>query len=133
MPDLNINRLMRFDYGIDDIVYARKGEQAAQALPERRNLLPSDDNVRAQLAQLLEKPNTGRFLEEALRPQIGNRDLLMPSQFAEALREALKELATLADGGQGERRVLNRAVRLLKEETSLRELVAMYRSALYQG
>jgi len=133
MPEFNVNRLMSFDYGIDDIVYARRNESSAQSLPERRNLVPSDDNVRAQLSQLLEKPNTERFLEEALRPEIGNRDLLMPSQFAEAMKEALRELAALADGGAGDNRVLNRAVRLLKEETNLRELVAMYRSALYQG
>lgn len=133
MPDLNVNRLMRFDHGIDNIVYARKDDQGAQGLPERRNLMPSDDPVRAQLSQLLEKPNTGRYLEEALRPEISNRDLLMPSQFAEALREALKELAALAETGSGDNRTLNRAVRLLKEETNLRDLVAMYRSALYQG
>ena len=30
-------------------------------------------------------------------------------------------------------RALNRAVRLLKDEAGLRDLVAMYRSALYQG
>jgi len=133
MPDISPNRLMSFDHGIDTIVYARKDEQAARNLPDRRNLMPSDDPVRAQLTQLLEKPNTGRFLEDALRPEIGNRDLLMPSQFAEALREALKGLARLAESGAGDSRVLNRAVRLLKEETNLRDLVAMYRSALYQG
>ena len=93
----------------------------------------TDDNVRAQLSQLLEKPNTTRFLEEALRPEIGDRDLLMPSRFADVLKDALESLSSLADSGAGDSRVLNRAVRLLKEETNLRELVAMYRSALYQG
>lgn len=131
--NITANRLMSFDHGIDAIVYARKDETNAQGLPERRNLLPSDGNVRAQLSELLEKPNTERFLEDALRPDIGDRDLLMPSQFAEAMKEALRELAALAEGGAGDSRVLNRAVRLLKEETNLRELVAMYRSALYQG
>ena len=133
MPDISPNRLMSFDHGIDTIVYARKDEQSTQGLPERRNLTPADDPMRAQLSQLLEKPNTDRFLEDALRPDIRNRDLLMPSEFAEALREALKSLAGLADGGGGDNRVLNRAVRLLKEETNLRDLVAMYRSTLYQG
>ena len=133
MPDISPNRLRSFDHGIDTIVYARKNEQTAPGLPERRNLTPTEDPVRAQLTQLLEKPNTGRFLEDALRPDIGNRDLLMPSEFAEALREALKSLAGLAESGGGDSRVLNRAVRLLKEETNLRDLVAMYRSALYQG
>jgi type III secretion protein X len=133
MPDISPNRLMSFDHGIDTITYAHKDEQVARSLPERRNLMPSDDPVRAQLTQLLEKPNIGHFLEDALRPDIGDRDLLMPSEFAEALREALKALAGMAETGGGDSRVLNRAVRLLKEETNLRDLVAMYRSALYQG
>jgi type III secretion protein X len=133
MPNINVNRLMSFDHGIDDIVYARKDDQAAQGLPDRRNLTPSDDGVRTQLTQLLEKPNTGSFLEEALRPSIENRDLLLPSHFADALGETLTALSNAADAGVGDSRTLNRAVRLLKEETSLRDLVAMYRSALYQG
>lgn len=132
MSNLGVNRLMNFDHGIDDIVYAGK-EQNAEGLPDRRNLLPSDDNMRAQLSQLLEKPNTERFLEESLRPEIKDRDLLMPGQFANALRETLKSLTQAAETAGGDARTLNRAVRLLKEETNLRELVAMYRSALYQG
>ncbi|MHA3904759.1 type III secretion apparatus assembly protein SctX [Castellaniella sp. WN] len=132
MPDIRPNRLIRFDHGIDTIVHTRGNERTAQDLPERRNLAPSDDPALAQLDQLLDKPNIQRFLEEALRPDISDRDLLMPSQFAEALREALKALARLAENG-GDSRTLNRAVRLLKEETNLRELVAMYRGALYQG
>ena len=133
MPDISPNRLLNFDHGIDTIVHARRDEQVAQGLPDRRNLMPSDDPVRAQLTQLLEKPNIGSFLEDALRPDIGNRDLLMPSQFAEALHETQQALADLADRGNHDSRVLNRAVRLLKEEATLRDLVAMYRSALYQG
>lgn len=133
MPEINPNGLMNFDRGISDIVFTRKYDQAAQSLPERRDLLPTNDAVRAQLSQLLEKPNTARFLEEALRPDISGRDLLMPSRFAGALKGALGELTKLAESGAQDGRVLNRAVRLLKEETNLRDLVAMYRSALYQG
>ena len=133
MAEINPNRLMSFDRGIDNIVFARKEDQAAQELPERRNLTPSDDNVRPQLSQLLEKPNTVRFLEEELRPQIDDRDLLMPTRFADTLKDVLKDLTAQADAGVGDSRVINRAVRVLKEETSLRELVALYRNALHQG
>ena len=133
MTDINPNRLMSFDRGIDNIVFTHKRDQAAQELPERRNLMPSDDNVRPQLSQLLEKPNTGRFLEECLRPRLENRDLLMPTQFADTLKGVLKNLVARADSGEGDSRILNRAVRLLKDETNLRELVASNRNALYQG
>jgi len=134
MANLGVNRLMSFDYGIGDIVYAGK-DDSVEGLSDRRNLPPTDDNMRARLSQLLEKPNTESFLQEALRPEIGDRDLLMPSQFADVLREALKSLALAGQSPPwgGDARVLNRAQRLLKEETNLRELVTMYRSALYQG
>lgn len=133
MSDLNLNRLMSFDRGIDTIVYARQSETGAQGLPDRRNLTPSDDPVRTQLTQLLEKPNTGHFLEDALRPEIGNRDLLMPPRFHAVLQDVQKSLAALAGQGGDDSRVLNRAARLLKEELQLRDLVAMNRSVLYQG
>lgn len=133
MPEISANRLMNFDYGISDIVFTQRDEEAAHSLPERRDLPPSDGNVRAQLSELLEKPNTARFLEEALRPAIDDRDLLSPTRFSDALQDALTELTTLARSDNADSRVLNRAARLLKEETNLRELVVMYRSALYQG
>lgn len=133
MANLNINRLMSFDHGIENIVHADRNQADTQGLPDRRNLTPSDDFVRTQLTQLLEKPNIGYLLEEALYPEIGSRDLLRPSEFQAALQEAQADLAALADQGGGDNRILNKAARLLREETQLRDLVAMYRSALYQG
>ena len=54
-----------------------------------------------------------------------------------ALQSALQHLTDAAertqDASTDQARTLNRAVRLLKEETGLRDLVQMYRSALYQG
>ena len=74
------------------------------------------------------------------RPQIVNRDLLVPARFREALDNALQHLRDAAaqrqpagDGGDDDLRMLNRATRLLSEEVGLRDLVQMYRSTLYQG
>ncbi|WP_144630573.1 hypothetical protein [Bordetella genomosp. 13] len=135
MSDLRINGLA-FDRGIDDIVYAGK-DTGTRQLPDRQDLPPSADGVRAQLSQLLDKPNTDRFLDEALKPAIGNRELLSPGRFSQALAQAQQALADAAEraqqNGDDAGKVLNRAVRLLKEEAGLRELIAMYRSVLYQG
>lgn len=131
MSDMRISGLA-FDRGIDAISYAGK-ETTGQQLPDRQDLAPSSDGVRAQLAQLLDKPNTDRFLNEALKPAVENRDLLMPGRFSQAMNEALADLSTAAEQGGDDARILNRAVRLLKEESGLRDLVTMYRSALYQG
>ncbi|EHK65685.1 hypothetical protein [Achromobacter arsenitoxydans] len=133
MSDMRINGLA-FDRGIDSISYAGR-ETGGQQLPERHELTPPADGVRAQLAQLLDKPNTARYLDESLRPALDNRDLLMPGKFQQALQSALDGLAAAAEQHQNEdaARSLNRALRLLKDEAGLRDLVAMYRSALYQG
>ena len=69
--------------------------------------------------------------------QVANRDLLLPGKFAQALQTTLEGLSAAAEQSQDrnpeDARALNRAVRLLKDEAGLRDLVAMYRSALYQG
>ncbi|OZI33092.1 hypothetical protein CEG14_19780 [Bordetella genomosp. 1] len=135
MTDLRISGLA-LDRGIESISYARRDDTGAH-LPDRQNLAPSDDGMRPQLESLLDKPGIDRTLDQALRPALSNRDLLMPARFGQALNDALASLSEAADqaAAQGDEtaRTLNRAVRLLREETGLRDLVAMYRNALHQG
>ncbi|MNU04891.1 hypothetical protein D3C72_2494970 [compost metagenome] len=61
----------------------------------------------------------------------------MPGKFQHALQSALDGLSAAAEQMQHQNedatRTLNRALRLLKDEAGLRDLVTMYRSALYQG
>ena len=125
-----------FDRGLDGISYDGRGT-TGQHLPERQELAPPADGVKAQLAQLLDTPNIDRYLDGQLRPTVANRDLLLPGKFAQALQATLEGLSAAAEQSQDrnpeDARALNRAVRLLKDEAGLRDLVAMYRSALYQG
>lgn len=142
MTDMRISGLV-FDRGIDSITYAQQGGQ--MSLPERGESAPPEMGARAQLSALLDKPSIDDLLDAALRPQIINRDLLVPSRFREGLDNALQHLRdaaaqqqSSADGGSepgadDNLRILNRATRLLSEEAGLRDLVQMYRSVLYQG
>lgn len=133
---------MAFDRGIDRITYARKGPDAS-VLPDREEAAPPDLGTRPQLESLLVRPTLDDSLGDAIRPRIENRDLLTPSRFRQTLDSTLSALKTAAEqmqppGGRKsalpeEVRVLNRAVRLLSEESGLRDLVQMYRSALYEG
>ena len=135
MSDMRISGFA-FDRGLDGISYAGR-ETTGQHLPERQELAPPADGVKAQLAQLLDTPNIDRYLDGQLRPPVANRDLLLPGKFAQALQTTLEGLSAAAEQSQDrnpeDARALNRAVRLLKDEAGLRDLVAMYRSALYQG
>lgn len=135
MTDMRISGLV-FDRGIDSITYAQ--QDAQPTLPERGESAPPDVGARAQLSALLDRPSIDDFLESSTRPQIANRDLLVPARFRERLDNALQQLRDVAaqrqpGGGDDELRILNRATRLLSEEVGLRDLVQMYRSALYQG
>ncbi len=133
MSDIRINSLV-FDRGIDSITHVR-GETAS-AMPERGDAPPPDVGVRAQLDILLQKPSLDNRLDAALRPQLQNRELLSPGRFHEALNGVIQHLRQVAQNGPDapeQSRVLNRAVRLLTDESQLRELVQAYRSALYQG
>ncbi len=126
---------LAFDRGIDRITHAR--QQELPSLPEREQALPPDVGTQPQLESLLALPTLDDALNAALRPQLAQRDLLMPARFRDALQGALERLGAAAEQAQAgapeDARTLNRAVRLLKEESSLRELAQMYRSALYQG
>ncbi len=134
MSNISLSHLA-FDRGIDRVTYTR--QQEATQLPEREEALPPDLGGRAQLDALLSRPTLDDALDAAVRPLLENRDLLMPSRFGQALQSALQHLTDAAerthDASTDQARTLNRAVRLLKEETGLRDLVQMYRSALYQG
>ncbi|GAB2734976.1 hypothetical protein GCM10027019_13010 [Melaminivora jejuensis] len=138
---------LAFERGIERITHARQDSQLE--LPAREQAPPPDAGTQPQLEALLALPTLDDTLDAALRPQLANRQLLVPTHFRQALDDALQGLSqaaqaaadatnadvTNADGASGSdtARVLNRAVRLLKEESALRELLQMYRSALYQG
>ena len=142
MTDIRISNLV-FDRGIESITFA--AHDARQNLPERGDSAPPEISTRPQLSALLEKPSIEVFLDSAVRPSIENRDLLTPVRFREALESALQCFRDAAQAHQetgntgtpGNReedlRILNRATRLLTEEQGLRDLLQMYRNALFQG
>jgi type III secretion protein X len=148
MSDMKLGGLA-FDRGIDRVTYAR--QDTATMLPERGEAAPPDVGSRPQLDALLSRPSLDDGLEEAIRPQLENRDLLAPARFRQALDGALAQLRETAermqpaaqaagnntdtgtDTGTEQLRLVNRAARLLNEECGLRDLLQMYRSVLYQG
>ena len=136
MSDMKLGGLV-FDRGIDRITHAR--QDATGGLPERGESAPAETGARAQLDTLLAQPSLDDVLETVLRPQLEHRELMVPARFRAALDDVLQRLGTEAEAAPAsgadadQTRILNRAVRLLKEECGLRDLVQMYRSTLYQG
>lgn len=133
MSDIRFNSLV-FDRGIESITHAR--QEPVLAMPERSDAPPSEMGVRAQLDKLLQETSMDGRLDAALRPRLKNRSLLSPGRFHAALGlvlQLVRDAAKQQPADSEASRVLNRVARLLGEEASLRELVQMYRSALYQG
>lgn len=130
-----------FDRGIESITHTAKAQTSDFGkLPERADAPPADLNHRPQLDQLLHQPSMNDQLQEQLRPQLELRDLLSPTRFREELGHTQSFLRDSADvllqqgADQADAaRSLNRAARLLQEESQLRELLQTYRSALFQG
>ena len=135
MSDFRVGSGLFFDRGIDKITF--RGYESTEGLPDQRQLTPADQTHRPQLDQLLHMPNMESFLEEAIRPEFDDRDLLAPGNFRQAMDNALTNIRQAADERQSAdpdgAKVLNRAGRLLNEEVNLRDLLQMYRSVLFQG
>ncbi|MEO5671743.1 MAG: hypothetical protein ABIR26_13700 [Ramlibacter sp.] len=135
MPDFPIGSGPFFDRGIDSITF--KGLDVAQGMPGQHELAPAEQGQRPQLERLLSAFNLESFLDDAIRPAIEDRDVLMPHKFRRALDGALEAIRgkgrELSASDPQAAKVLERAGRVLEEEVSLRDLLQMFRSVLYQG
>ena len=131
---------LSFDRGIDLVTYVHHDD--GEKLPLRREGAPSELGGRPKLEALLDQPTLDQFLEDSIRPQLENRELMVPSRFQSTLDSLHKKLSASLEqegGVRGEswqaedKRVIQRAVMLLNSEQDLRNLLNMYRSVLYQG
>ncbi|MBH1965479.1 MAG: hypothetical protein I8H77_14135 [Comamonadaceae bacterium] len=141
MAENHLGPHITFDRGIDQVTYVRSGE--TQSLPMRREEAPSELGGRPQLDSLLALPTLDDGLEEAIRPQLADRELMVPSRFHAVLDSLHTALSQRIDGNAGgaadefmspeKKRDLKRALTVLGGAQDLRGLVQMYRSVLYQG
>ncbi len=135
MSDFRIGSGPFFERGIDKITF--KANEKFQGLPDQQELAPADHAQRPQLEKLLQLPNLESFLEDMIRPELEDRDMLTPGRFRQAMHDTLETIKAAAAERAGSdpeaAKVLNRAQRLLGEEVNLQELVQFYRSVLYQG
>jgi|RhiMethySRZTD1v2_1073278.scaffolds.fasta_scaffold00433_34 type III secretion protein X len=129
MPDLRLDSPLAFDRGIDRVVH----ERTPDALPQALNMSPSEMPQPAELDRLLALPNLDDYLQQALHPELDNKELLQPARFRQALEGAREALRQAAEASPEDAKALNRAARLLSEEGDLRDLLQMYRSMLLQG
>lgn len=120
-----------FDRGIDRIITPDETPQGR--LPTEGRLAPSGEAVTPKLDQLLKTPNLADGLAAELAPRIDERDVLLPDQFHRTMTEVRAMLGKEAANHPQHKAVFRDAAAVLKEEGDLRDLVDMYRSALFKG
>ena len=138
MDNLRFGDGLFFKCGINSIT-RKKLLNSKESTPDNFDLSPSEQGLRPQLEQLLHQSDGNSFLEEKLTPDLDDRELLLPGKFQKALDDSLEEMEKIVkemhlhNSSDANVKVLNRAVRVLREDIELRDLLRMYRAALLQG
>ena len=123
-----IRPLLTFDYGIERLLDDLP--EGAAALPERLDLSPSEEQVRARLDEVVRPRSFDERLQDFLRPGVADREILSPARYGALLDSALDKLRALAPEDDPEMR---EAVGVLVEEQALRQLLDAYRNMLVKG
>ena len=106
----------------------------AGALPDRRQLPPSELAATQQLNRLLLSDTIESSLLVAIRPSIASRDILRPERFRDGLRAAGRGLKRALEGASGEdKQALEGLDAVLEEHAELETALDYYRDMLIAG
>jgi type III secretion protein X len=138
MEKIHSGKNLFFKHGIDSITQKKRNDIRG-SMPDKLELSPAEQSQRPQLDSLLHQPDGNSFLEDKLAPDFEDRELLLPSKFQRALDDSLTAMINIASDkdtkttSDNNIKIMNRAIRVLKEDVELRDLLRMYRAALLQG
>jgi type III secretion protein X len=118
------------DRGLDSVV---NGEPLLARPLHGQSLATTDATGAAHVDGLLARRSLDDALNDAIRPKITQQAILSPDGFRGALAGAEEALRRIDGPPADEGKMVNRCIRLLSDERALRDLVATYRSALFQG
>ena len=120
----------RLDTGIERILRQDAGGDAR--LPDLASILPSREQIKAEVDQVLPQPTLARMLDGFVMPRVTSPDLLLPDGFA-AMFEEMRDLFSQHGVCNSRARnvpELEGVRRLLEDEQSSRELLYLYRNTL---
>lgn len=128
--DINIKGVS-FDRGIDRIISA--DEQPRGGLPGDGRLAPGETRTLPRLDRILHADTLADALHDELAPRLDDRGILIPDQFHRALSDALDDLRSAQKAQPEHAATFREAQAVLREERELRDLLDMYRNALFKG
>jgi hypothetical protein len=133
MPN-DMMKVFSFDTGIEQIL--RQDDLKSARLPDRTaSLLPSEDHPSVRLNELFRAASLDRRILAFLKPELQDKNILIPARYHAILREVqerLKKEAEKRKSGKGGD-TLESAAELLEEEKELMVLLDTYRNLLHQG
>jgi hypothetical protein len=119
---------IRFDIGLERVIVGGRRDEAAR-LPELAEILPSREQLKAELDQVLPASRLVALLDDFLAPQITSGELLLPGGFESAFDGLRATMAAAAADEAGDD--VRRAARLLRDEQATRDLLQAYRTTLF--
>lgn len=127
-------KIIPLDSAIEDIL--REDSLARDVrLPETASLVPSDISPEHPLNQILYAQSLEEQMLEHLAPVLVNREITAPSRFRDVARSARDSLRSLAEHLESpeEKEILRKALALLHEQKTLKDVLDSYRQLLVQG
>lgn len=132
MAEVGVGSILNLDAGISRVVWDTPGP--AVALPDRRQLAPSELPTTQQLDRLLQVDNLDAVLARALRPAVDSPEVLRPDKFEDALRSAGAALEEVIGSTAGaDRQAIEDLARVLDEHGELKAALDYYRDMLIAG
>lgn len=116
---------IRFDTGIERIFNMEAGIDDAR-LPDLASILPSREQIRLELDQVLPESRLTHLLDAFLRPATPDIGLVLPHTFEGAFRGLQEALAGQARSDPA----VAEASRLMADEAASRDLLNSYRTTL---
>jgi hypothetical protein len=120
---------LRFDTGIERII--RQDGTPESRLPEMTPILPSNDQPRDQLAEVLDQPSLLGAIDAFVRPEVHERDILLPTRFAALFHDLQGVMQEAVAHRPYAAQELEGAAKLLAAEQADRDLLETYRNTLF--
>jgi len=127
-------KLFSLDRGIEQIL--GWDDLEGSRLPDRTaSLLPSEDHPSIRLNELFQAPSLDRRILATLKPDLQDKNILIPTRYHAILQDVHKKLKEEALKRKSEKggEALEHAAGLLEDEKELMALLDTYRNLLHQG
>lgn len=127
-------RVLSLNRGIQEIMDS-PGEEDVRLPGDSSFIVPGEDRPESRLDRMLRDPSLDGRLLRSLKPDIREKEILIPGRFRRALGGAAREMREIVERGNGRDggNPLNDALALLEEHEALTEFLFTCRNLLQKG